>query len=701
MEVSSEDETLIEVREVEMVPPCGGKPTRRVAHFLKPSLPISQEPALNSRTLFNFKLTKPSTPNSKSLSSKIHFYGSRRSPQTKWNSWVEKLRPSFEPIWKKSSIFEPIMCSTLQIPKCNDTIFALAQRWCPETNSFLLPWGEVTVTLEDILVLGGYSVTGDSVLSENKSKELLEIEAKLLNECLKIARSTRKKSSHSPWMDVWMENGSEFEHEAFLSLWLSRYVLSADSFDAINKNVFPIAVRLARGTKIALAPAVLASIYRDLRLLKAYVETFGDHDDGNATKVKLWAPLQLLQVWIWERFPTLSPEPKAITHGLSRLARWNKAKISREVDVGLAIDSAKESFRWRPYSTCLNNWSCCAKLYPEKARWVPVGCESDLDLQSHARCIRVSELVGLDSFQQYLPHRVAMQFGFDQDIPLDVPRRNGTHEIAWSYHNRPIRDAKLYVPSRLFESDVTTRYLQWWKSNFEKQSLSRVSMEDAMPTSSVKMEEPPANHFQCSLKGSLKLAERMRIKIENNEVNVPPGFESLDPTRKREVVTVSFDQPSLKRYKVSPNDPEIRLGSNKANVPCCLSSSQVKGVESEDDSDADHLTLSQLFKRKHAKRLTTPDSRGATPPCHSESSLCSGGENASVRDSKSATIPWPMSSNEKELGRGLEDVKQSAEVNLEPQASWPKSTELDLEARLSRLRRIVGYLLPFMQNAKN
>jgi hypothetical protein len=31
--------------------------------------------------------------------------------------------------------------------------------------------------------------------------------------------------------------------------------------------------------------------------------------------------------------------------------------------------------------------------------------------------LRVSELVGFDAIEQYLPHRVAMQFGMDHDVP--------------------------------------------------------------------------------------------------------------------------------------------------------------------------------------------------------------------------------------------------------------------------------------------
>jgi len=59
-------------------------------------------------------------------------------------------------------------------------------------------------------------------------------------------------------------------------------------------------------------------------------------------------------------------------------------------------------------------------------------------------CLRVSELVGIDSIEQYLPHRVAMQFGMDQDVPSYVPRLNETKENAWRNYCRPISDENLF-----------------------------------------------------------------------------------------------------------------------------------------------------------------------------------------------------------------------------------------------------------------
>ena len=40
-------------------------------------------------------------------------------------------------------------------------ITALVERWRPETNTFHLPFGEMTVTLEDVSLLWGLRITGN------------------------------------------------------------------------------------------------------------------------------------------------------------------------------------------------------------------------------------------------------------------------------------------------------------------------------------------------------------------------------------------------------------------------------------------------------------------------------------------------------------------------------------------------------------
>ena len=551
-----------------------------------------------------------------------------------WNSWVEKLLPSFESSWKKNSIFEPIVASTFEIPRCYDTLFALAEKWCPETSSFLLPWGEVTITLEDVMVLGGYSVLGDSVLCSCNTEEMCEIE-KDLSEVRKVIMQTKaKKAGQQHWMEFWMGKGGTLEHEAFLSLWLSRYVLPSNSVGTIQKSVFPIAIHLARGTKIALAPAVLARIYRDLRLLKEKMETFGVQGEGNLKRINLWAPLQLLQMWVWERFPKLSPMPNITFDGQPRSARWSKPKIPRKNDVSLVIDSAKESFKWRPYCASRDNCSVLAKFYSEDPKWVLASSTIDSVLQSYARLIRASYLVGLDCIEPYLPHRVSMQFGFDQDIPGAFSQlKSSTPEISWNNYSRPVKDVKLYIPSRLCVSGVTMRYSEWWKnSNFPE--------EDAKPGIAIVS--------QCSLDRS----ERMRVKLENNEAHIPPGFE---PIGKR-----------------------IALEGQEGTQVC---SSQ--GLDPEDDSDDDTLTLSQL-QLKHMNRA---DERTASSQSYSEDGLSPARDNVHIPEEKNGGLIVPSKHPSRKFP--VEDGTVSEDGSLIKSPTRIIEKKADLLSRIARLERIV------------
>ncbi|KAE8726418.1 hypothetical protein F3Y22_tig00006992pilonHSYRG00059 [Hibiscus syriacus] len=158
--------------------------------------------------------------------------------------------------------------------------------------------------------------------------------------------------------------------------------------------------------------------------------------------VNLYSHFQLVQVWVWDRFPGLRPRPNSISRGEPRVARWNRLKVNVP-DVKLAMESAGGSFQWRPYVMSIDGWPL-SKFYGDEEQHVLIDSRVCLDdeIHSFARCLRGSELVGLGSIEQYLPHRVSMQFGMDQDLP-----------------------GSLYVPPRLFESDVTSQYRHWWKQS--------------------------------------------------------------------------------------------------------------------------------------------------------------------------------------------------------------------------------------------
>ncbi|KAL6205521.1 hypothetical protein ACLB2K_022779 [Fragaria x ananassa] len=317
------------------------------------------------------------------------------------------------------------------------------------------------------------------------------------------------------WMKKFMKSGNHLEHEAFLVFWLSRYVFNYNT-DLVNKAVFSIAIRLARGIRVALALAVLAGIYSDLSLLNMTIVSSNELNVKNAfVKLTLKSQFQLVQVWAWERFLEIRPKSKVICCGEPRLAQWDEVDCLNVGDMRGILDAAGEGFIWRPYAMAIKNWSC-PKYYVEKEEWVLVGTGLDEELLSFAKCLRVAELVGFHTKQKYLPHRVARQFGFDQDLPCSV-----------SGHGHNYQNAKLYIPSRLSEADVTIRYLNWWKESVS--GLGQKCMPPEKRANKAVVEIHDAIPCICSTKNSEEFAQVCagRNDGENSLVPyslVPPGL---------------------------------------------------------------------------------------------------------------------------------------------------------------------------------
>ncbi|KAH7861313.1 hypothetical protein Vadar_024481 [Vaccinium darrowii] len=361
-----------------------------------------------------------------------------------------------------------------------------------------------------------------------ETRESIEIDKKLMEGRREITRGKANKASQGEWAKLFMESGSDIEHEAFLALWLSRHVFP-NSVNIISKNVLSIAIHLARGRRIALAPAVLSWIYRDLRLLKNAIFS---KKKGNAG-LNLWAPMQIVQIWAWERFPTLTPQPNLLKPGEPRMAKWNKLKKKNIENVGLALSSSGEHFQWRPYAITEKNW-VFPKFYKESEERVSVCLGMDEDFESFGLFLRPCELVGLDCLECYLPHRVAMQFGMDQDLPGLVTRLNGTPEIAWENYTRPIKE-RLYVPSRLFKSGVTTRYLEWWKQSKLAQK-DAVNGAEAEKTIAESLRKPPKNP-----KGK---------NVEKSALGTPPERKRVKPMKSGGKDEKSITKSPIKLFQI-------------------------------------------------------------------------------------------------------------------------------------------------------
>ncbi|KAL2476306.1 Aminotransferase-like [Abeliophyllum distichum] len=510
----AEGDRLVTVREEEMSSLGSGFSFHRIAYFLRPSVTSVDGP------VFAPPLDSANQDSTTSVDDSVPIkaiFSGWRCPRKEWIKWVDRMRSMHLSTWKQAGIDDAITNSTFQIHRSDELILGVAEKWCSGTNTFVFPWGEATITLEDMIFLGSFSVLGNSVLSRAGDVEL-EVTTKKLREArLYFSRTTARKASPSRWIEKFMECGSEIEHEAFLAYWVSQFVFPYER-DTISKAALPIAASLARGTKLALAPAVLADIYRNLSALKGSLVASKKCGTGQGQKevieVKVTAPFQLVQAWVWERFPTLRPMPNSTGFGEPRLARWNGIKKVGTKKVLSAVDGAEEEFIWRPYMRAANN--CLPHMvYKEEDYWVLIKSGSGDEFEGLVRCLRPSELVSpeVDCIEQYLPHRVAMQFGMDQDLPGHVMRENGSSEIAWSNYTRKIEDGILYIPARLFESDATTRYLKWWhKLEFARSVRRKVDSDGKSRSRGFRIDE-----------GLLK------VKSEDDDLP-PPGFPPKLPT---------------------------------------------------------------------------------------------------------------------------------------------------------------------------
>ncbi|KAH9803563.1 PMD domain-containing protein [Citrus sinensis] len=623
MEESADDG--FEVREEMMVSLTGGgNPTKRVAHFLKHNINSIHGPVFELPSHCLNTIPKTFAPRNRPLDVKFHGW---RLPQRKWQAWVGKMAALHESTWKKAGIHEAILNSKYAIRKNNDLVLGLAEKWCPETKSFIFPWGEATITLEDMMI-PGYSVLGSPVFRPLQTDELKETEKKLNQVRKKLDRSTHGKAEHSAWMNEFMDSGSKIEHEAFLALWLSRYVFPS-FFCIVVKSIFPLAVHLARGTRIALAPALLASIYRDLNLLKenivALIEIDHWEDDDSKLSVTLRSPFQLVQIWAWERFIDLRPKPNLINS------------------------------------------------------------------------------------EQYHPHRVAMQFGMDQDLPALVDRANKTPCVAWSDYCRPISYAKLYVPSRLYKADVTTRYLDWWKQSLSRlQVASRAVLPRLHIFSTSEINPKRSKRVKRSFAGSRRMLERVQTMKKIDRFSWPKITAKRSKTTKRRNFITTVNAKPRRLDKMKEGDGSLIHASFSCkgleNSPL-LTLNIKKELSDASASIGFHSQILPLSLRLMKEADNSPVPLGFPPKSNLVKRDSAKEDNLAIKESLKFSEKQNDIQNTREIDMqnestdvvsvtDTEDVKSRARDHVTEGNGENYASEVpeDLEAWVSRLERIVEEL---------
>ncbi|KAL5548324.1 hypothetical protein UlMin_003555 [Ulmus minor] len=549
---SSQRETIFEERKELMVSSInGGYPVLRNSHFLKPSVSHYGNEVSSLLTHNHPTITDPNK-----LPLKAHFRG-WRNPLEKWVSWVDSLETLHQATWEKTGIYEAIMASKCRVRRDKALIFALGERWCSHTKTLVFPWGEATITLEDLRVLGGFSVLGEPVMMKLGDQESIFMERRLEEATYEAVTANANKATTNSWLEYFMGKGGMFEHQGFLSYWLTQFVFPQECY-FVGRHVFPIAIRLAKGIELALAPAVLASIYRDLSLLNEELNA-AKTEFGSNKVINLTAPFKFFQLWAWERFPALAPiHPIWLTNTSPRAARWDNLKKVPIDNLSLALDSAGESFKWRPYVSSVHNLLFPKfNLYREKR--VLVDQHLEKELQTFALCLRVSELVGTNCIEQYLPHRVAKQFGFDQDIPCHVARCNGSAVDAWRNYSRKIGDMKLYLPSDHFVPGVTMQYLKWWQRSIKKEMEMRPCNKRKRDTRRLPGDNNQIHPFVLAAQAPSSNAGGAEMLNNNNQFHqfLPPTQE---PSPNVGAVKMENNNNQVHPFLLAPQAPSSNVG---------------------------------------------------------------------------------------------------------------------------------------------
>ncbi|EOA19556.1 hypothetical protein CARUB_v10002577mg [Capsella rubella] len=538
----------------------------RRAHFLKPSstsidgsaakLPRREEQRRSDTSLQLKRLS------SRGLFSGFWF------AELHFVSWLGKMEALYGHIWKKAGIFEAIKASAYNITKNPSLIFSVAEKWCSETKSFIFPWGEATITLEDVMVLLGFSVLGSPVFAPLESSEMRDSAEKL--EKLRAKKAIKdKRVSILSWISIFLGRGDQMEHEAFLVLWLSFFVFPARSRRSISKHVIPIAVRLARGERIALAPAVLAVLYKDLGQLCDFVR------GKCAGKVQFKSLFKLVQVWAWERFRNIRPKAREIPKGEPRIAQWDSL-VQRSNKVRMNFDD----FDWRPYTKPLKNWNPL-RFYLEEAMWVTVDDNLEDEFVSFARCVRSSQLVGIGFVEDYYPNRVAMQFGLAQDLPgLVTLHRHFTEKESWDDYSKSLKGFKLYMPSRLDQERINEAFNA--RNTFDDDDDDIDVSPNVLPLSQViqKLEEGfPAKYRRSRMSRLAKrYVHRTRAREDDDESSMDEeaGYMTVSQLIRFRKKFSDVEQPGgdasesfgkrTRRYRVVDSDDDSEPCQNHASM---------------------------------------------------------------------------------------------------------------------------------------
>ncbi|CAL2246603.1 unnamed protein product [Prunus armeniaca] len=313
------------------------------------------------------------------------------------------------------------------------------------------------------------------VVSQDPFHIALTLEGKLKLEVL------RKGAPTSPSTSPWFSNLIQFFRDVnrnepcrlavFISLWLGRFLLCDFPPDCLHERVFPLALAIARGSVLPLAPMFLRHLYCLLDQVQLL-----EKGAARTMVVETFLNSSFLQVFLWKLFKGIevsplpyskaktlvySHEASYVPEGLPLICRWSQ-RIQRKDQnfLGLLDDVANFIF---PHGHQLRREALLSTTFLP----LPTLGDDHLEVSVH-----------------YSPHRVRRQIGFDQGMPSSPSHGDpaSLHRVFWTRDNllEDGRPLALALADKERAGDLSKAYQSYWNRCFASFSRFHVAHCDRL-----------------------------------------------------------------------------------------------------------------------------------------------------------------------------------------------------------------------------
>ncbi|XBI67021.1 hypothetical protein VPH35_046453 [Triticum aestivum] len=220
--------------------------------------------------------------------------------------------PRYEPYIRRLVLLPFVLQFKRRAPPVNHAaLTALVDRWRPETHSFHLPFGEMTMTLEDMAMISGLPINGQAVTGRVSAVNWRERTGILIGvqpDAPEEGKADTARVRHS-WLKAVRGNTNPcpqgandvvVQQYARAYLW---YVLTKVVFsDATGNSALWMFLKLLNNwdTQYSWGSAALAYLYHQLDL------ACRRKGDTSSLAGFVWS----LSVWMWDRIPVGRPDIK-------------------------------------------------------------------------------------------------------------------------------------------------------------------------------------------------------------------------------------------------------------------------------------------------------------------------------------------------------------------------------------------------------